>query len=171
MRKPYEESCRTLVERGVIDDVPSLKPRTPSYDDEEPLGLSFFRTHLEDEDLSALSLPRTFFGRSLIARCLWIDTDLSESCLCWNDFEDSDFSRALLTHADLRAANFERCNFDGADLTGADLRRSSFDECSFNGAKMSQARVTDEQLARLPLDPLQRDAVVVEDEGDEPPGG
>jgi uncharacterized protein YjbI with pentapeptide repeats len=174
MRKPYDESCRALVTLGLVEEpIPPLPSRMPSYDDEEPLGVSFFRTHLEDEDLAGLSLPRTFFGRSLVARCSWTGTDLSESRLCWNEFEDVDFSRAVLSRADLRASNYERCRFDGADLRGADLRSSSYLECSFRDAKLDGARVTERQVGQMGLDPAQRASVSVEleDEDDVPGGG
>ena len=172
MRRPYQESCRTLAERGLIDEPdPPLPVRMPAHDDEGPLGICFFRMHLEDQDLSGLSLPRTFFGRSLVARCTFADTDLSESCLCWNDFEDVDFSRASLAGADLRASNYERCRFDWADLSGADLRACGLHDCSLGGARLDGARLTAEQVARLPLDPSQRARVTVEEAGEEPAGG
>ena len=173
MRKSYEESCRTLLALGLIDaPAPPLPPGLPSYDDEEP-GVSFFRTHLKGAELSGLSLPRTFFGRSLVSGCAWVETDLSESRLCWNDFEDVDFSRALLARADLRASNFERCRFDGADLRGADLRGSSYLDCSFADARLDGARVTEEQLPAMRLTPTQRACACVEakDEEDLPGGG
>jgi BTB/POZ domain-containing protein KCTD9 len=171
--KTYEESCRVLRSKGLMDEpFPPLADRMPAYDDEEPHGLSIFRTHLMEEDLSGLTLPRTFFGRSLVARCLWVNTDLSESCLCWNDFERCDFSGAALRGADLRASNFEDCSFDAADLSRADLRGSSFTgQCSFIGATVEGMRVTLRQLARLSLSAKQRESVSVEEEGEMPPGG
>jgi hypothetical protein len=171
-RKSYEESFEVLVAEGLVEaPCPPLPSKMPAYDDEELLGVSFFRMHLEDLHLSGLTLPRTFFGRSLVARCRWSGTDLSGSCLCWNDFEDCDFAGASLAGADLRASNFERCSFASADLSGADARGSFFGECSFENATVSGMRVTAEQKDRLPLDPRQRELVVVEDEGEEPPGG
>lgn len=173
MRKPYEESCRALLALGLIDEPrPPLPPSMPSYDDEEPLGVCFFRMHVKDADLSELSLPRTFFGRSLVSGCSWVGSDLTESRLCWNDFEDVDFSRALLARADLRASNFERCRFDAADLRDADLRNSSYIDCSFQEATLDRARVTEGQLARMGLTPAQRASVSVENEDEEDvPGG
>lgn len=174
MRKPYEESCRTLIAKGLLEEpIPPLPPRMPAYDDEGDAGVCFFRTHLEDADLAGLTLPRTFFGRSLVARCSWVGTDLSESQLAWNDFEDVDFSSALLVRADLRASNYERCRFDGADLSGADLRNSAYLGCTFRGAHLAGARVSKALLARLGLDAAQQASVSVEidDEEDVPGGG
>jgi uncharacterized protein YjbI with pentapeptide repeats len=169
-RKPYEESCKVLIAEGLIDEPsPPLPSRMPAYSDDAPLGVSFFRMHLEDKQLSALTLPRSFFGRSLVARCSWADTDLSESCLCWNDFEVCDFTGASLARADLRASNYEDCRFDRADLSGADLRGSSFERCSFEGARVQGARVTEEQLQLF--DDAQRSLLSVESEDDPPDGG
>lgn len=167
-RKPYEESCSVLVTRGLLDTVPPLPPRMPAHDD-EVLGVSFFRTQVCDEDLSGLSLPRTFFGRSEIARCSFEGSDLSEARANWNDFEQVDFSRANLTGADLRASRFVRCHFDGANLAGADLRHSTFEGCSFRDARLSKTRVTEEQIPMLPR--AEREGMSIEEPGQEPEGG
>lgn len=133
--------------------------------------MSFFRTRLASEDLSDLTLPRTFFGRSEIAEVLFRNTDLSESVLCWNDFIEVDFSRACLSRCDLRAAVFNDCTFDGADLREADLRRSDFVDCSFKGAMPQGARFTAEQMEMLELSDSQEASLTISDEGDEPGGG
>lgn len=89
-RISYEESCRRLQEREHFPEkaVPPMPPHFPTSQDEEPLGISFFRTLLgEDEpgvieDMANMTLPRTFFGRSEVRQVSFEDTDLSESCLC-----------------------------------------------------------------------------------------
>jgi BTB/POZ domain-containing protein KCTD9 len=126
---------------------------------------------LADVDASGLTIPRTFFSRSAIERCSFVDTDLSESNLCWNDFEETDFSHAVLRGADLRASEFMGCSFENADLSGADLRQSGFDDCSFKNAHLEGARLTDDQLNALELSREQRKSVVPEGPGDEPDGG
>ena len=137
-RPSYEESIRLLRERGVLGpaDAPTLPPRMP-LPDEDPVGLEYFRTALQGEDLSGLSLPRTFFCRSEVAETSFHDSDLTESFMCWTDFIEVDFSSALLVRADLRASSFERVSFADADLSGADLRRSSFSGCKFKGARLA----------------------------------
>jgi uncharacterized protein YjbI with pentapeptide repeats len=124
-RRTYEQSVARLRGLGYLgkDETPVAPVRMPRYDDEEPLGVSFFRTEVIDADLSGLTLPRTFFGRSEIARTSFRDTDLSESSLCWNDFVAVDFSDASLAGADLRASVFEDCRFDRALMTGAVVTR------------------------------------------------
>ena len=102
-------------------------------------------------------------------------TDLSESCMCWNDFDDCDFSGADLSGCDMRASIFRRCSFAGAVLRGADLRRSSFDGCGFAGADLSGA-VAEDTGSRARLRELlsaEQVAAVswVESGGPEPPGG
>ncbi len=47
---------------------PFIPAGMPNHDNEEPLGLSYFRSGLIDADLHALTLPRTFFGRSSFER-------------------------------------------------------------------------------------------------------
>jgi BTB/POZ domain-containing protein KCTD9 len=88
-RLPYDLSCARLRELGLLahDDRAPMPERLPRHDDEEPLGFNLFRTRLSDAlDLSDLSLPRTFFGRSEINQVSFRNTDLRESNLCWNDF-------------------------------------------------------------------------------------
>jgi uncharacterized protein YjbI with pentapeptide repeats len=144
----------------------------PQYDDEEPLGVNFFRMMLEGDDLSSLSLPRTFFGRSELTNLSFHNTDLSESNLCWNDFIGANFSSALLVRCDIRASAFSDSSFSSADLSGADLRQSSFDGCDFTGARMSGAVLTVAQGAELALSDEQRSEISwADDDGPEPGGG
>ena len=56
------------------------------------MGLSFFRTFVGNGELDSLTIPRTFFGRSEKRAISFKNTDLSESCLCWSDFIDVDFT-------------------------------------------------------------------------------
>ena len=146
----------------------------PNYDDAEP-GFSLFRTNVEDADLSSLTLPRTFFGRSSLLRVRFANTDLSESRMCWNDFEECDFSGADLSGCDMRASSFEGCKFVGTILRGADLRRSSFDDCDFTGAELTGAVAEVEDAIGCVEDYLtdgQRSVMVgASDPGPEPPGG
>jgi len=173
-RLSYEESCRRL-QRDYLGEgaVPPLPDRMPRPDDEEPLGVSFFRTFVgEGDDLSNLFLPHTFFGRSEINNALFRNTDFTESNLCWNDFVDVDFTDAVLAGSDMRASLFQRVQFVRTDLRRADLRRSSFEGCTFEGALMVGAILTRNQKAGLGLSKSQIDDVAwSNDEGDEPDGG
>lgn len=76
-----------------------------------------FRTRVQG-DFRAMSLLRTFFGRSEVSEASFHDCDLSESTFCWCDFIGVDFSDADLRASDLRASNFERVRFDRCDLRG-----------------------------------------------------
>jgi len=89
---------------------PFVHSRMPRFDDEE-LGFMFFRTESIDADFSRCTLRRTFFGRSLLQKVKFSDTDLAESCMCWNDFNDCDFGKADLTGCDMRSSNFQNCWF------------------------------------------------------------
>ena len=150
------ETWQTLEDDGYemprdADGAPFVPPAMPNHDDDE-LGFSFYKEGLEDGELCDLTLPRTFFGRSLIERVAFVNTDLSQSRMCWNDFLGCDFSHADLAGADLRASRFVDCRFVGSVLRDADLRGAEFTNCDFTDADMTGA-------------------TAVEDPGPEPPGG
>ena len=172
-RISYEDSVRRLQKDYLeVGSTPPMPQRMPRYDDEE-LGVTFFRTFVgEHDDLSNLTLPRTFNGRSEINDALLCNTDLAESSLCWNDFIDVDFSEAIFFRSDLRASNFIRVKFDRADLREADLRRSSFVSCTFENTFVEGAVLTHKQAEQLRLTDAQRSALfLTSDEGLEPGGG
>jgi BTB/POZ domain-containing protein KCTD9 len=137
------------------------------------LGFNIFRTRLGDGlDLSCLTLPRTFFGRSEINRVSFRNTDLHESNLCWNDFQGTDFTGADLARSDMRSSRFKKVVFVSANLDGADLRRSSFVDCNFEGASMKGVAMTREQASTMHLSKMQRhDIDWREGSGPEPGGG
>ena len=173
-RRDYLDSIRRLKELGLLgpDESPILAVRIPQPEDEGPLGVCFYRTFLSDgADLSNLTLPRTFFGRSEIRDASFRNTDLTESNLRWNDFIDVDFTEAILTRADLRASQYTRVNFACADLRGADLRRSDFEDCVFDGALMEGALLARNQGSRLSLSAAQKTAIAWGDDGPQPSGG
>jgi uncharacterized protein YjbI with pentapeptide repeats len=144
----------------------------PRHDDPEPLGVSFFRTFVgEGDDLSNLTLPRTFFGRSEINDACFRNTDFTESNFCWNDFIDVDFSEALLVRCDIRASLFNRVKFIGCDLRDSDLRRSSFKDCDFTDAVMGGTILTRTQGAGLELSEEQRRQIKWADKNGPEPGG
>jgi uncharacterized protein YjbI with pentapeptide repeats len=134
-------------------------------------GFEFFRTKCEG-DYSSLSLPRTFFGRSLVEQASFEGSDLTESALCWNDFVEVNFSSASLHRADLRRSVFDRCLFIDCDLRGADLRGSDFTDCRFSGARL-EAAVVERGAGWLGgLDEAQRaQLTLAASEGDDPLGG
>lgn len=172
-RLSYEESCRRL-QPALLDEgaIPPIPERVPRHDDEVS-GVSIFRMLLgADVDLSNLTLPRTFFGRSELNGTALRNTDLTESNLCWNDFNKVDFSRAVLAGADLRASNFEQADFTAANLERADLRRSRFNKCRFDDAVLKGAVMTHAQGKKLSLSEAQRASIAwTSDDGPEPEGG
>lgn len=173
MRRTYTESCTELQRAGLLDpgQIPPLPSRQPRFDDPEPLGVTFFRTRVKG-DLTGMTLPRTFFSRSEVCDASFCESDLSESSLCWCDFNGVDFSDACLRASDLRGSCFERVRFVRCDLREADLRRSSFKACDFAECLMRGAKLTRDQASRLLLSPLQQaDVAWQSDDGDEPGGG
>lgn len=173
-RVSYEDSCRRL-QPDYLDpgEVPPQPDHLPQYDDPEPLGVNFFRTFVGDgTDLSNLTLPRTFFGRTEVNGVSFVNTDLSESNLCWNDFLDVDFTDSVLARCDIRASSFIRVQFVTANLQGADLRRSTFEHCRFDGAVMDGAILTRRQGSKLFLTKEQSTQIAwATDDGPEPRGG
>jgi uncharacterized protein YjbI with pentapeptide repeats len=175
-RRSLEETWRHLGDTMPRDELgqPFVPPAMPNYDD-RVLGFSFFRHIVEGGDLSNMTLPRTYFGRSGLERVSFQNTDLSESRMCWNDFTGCDFSSADLSGCDMRASLFRDCRFDGTNLRGADLRRSSFEGCSFVGADMAGAVADDYETMDYLFDKLteaQRATMSVPaDPGPQPPGG
>ena len=186
-RLSYEESCRLLQRLGYSDVgaegvIPPIPDHRPQIDD-DPLGVTFFRTFVGqdieqgDDDvrhrnLENLTLPRTFFGRSYIQHVSFKNTDLSESTLCWNDFTEVNFTDADLSECDLRASSFSEIDFVQTNLRNADLRRSSFEACDFTDADMRGAKLTREQAEQILLsDQQQQEIDWQESDGEEPPGG
>jgi uncharacterized protein YjbI with pentapeptide repeats len=179
-RISYEESYRRLQERGHFPEkaVPPIRPQLPSIQDEAPVGISFFRTLVGEEepglmeDMANMTLPRTFFGRSYVRQVSFKGCDLSESCLCWNDFTEVDFTKANLSGSDLRASLFQSVLFVRADLSDADLRQSVYENCDFSGAAMRRTVLTHEQGEALMLSEQQRREIDWQQEdGEEPEGG
>jgi len=158
--------------------VPPMPARMPTIQDDEPLGVSFFRTFVgEDEpgsteDISGMTLPRTFFGRTEVQQVSFENTNFSESVLCWCNFTEVDFTKTNLSGADLRASVFRRVLFVQSDLSGADLRQSLYENCAFTDAVMHGAKLTREQADGLELSEQQRTEIDWQKEdGDEPDGG
>jgi len=180
MRKSLEESWRTLEAMGhemprLPDGTPHLPSRMPSFDDESPVNIAFFRTQWEGADLSRLTLPRMYFALSGFDRVNFAESEWAESRMCWNDFIRCDFSHANLSRCDMRASKFDGCVFRGADLSGCDLRRSNFDACIFEGAKMAGA-IVHKRSASEDLIPLLSKEQLAEIQwvgeiGEAPPGG
>lgn len=171
-RLDYATSCQKLHKLGLTASAnPPLPDRLPRYDDEEPLGVNFFKTEVSG-DLSGLTLPRTFFGRSEITKASFRNSDLHESNLCWNDFSDVNFGKADLSRCDIRASLLESVFFHDCNLALADLRQSGFTGCSFEGASMKGAVLTYEQKEALHLSASQISEISwTHDPGEEPDGG
>lgn len=172
-RASFTDSVRRLQVLRVLEaGERTIPPRMPRFDDDPSASVNIFRARLADADLSSLTLPRSFFGRSEITKVDFTGSDLSESNMCWNNFTDVSLAAALLTGADLRASVFVRVRFDMADLRGADLRLASFDRCSFIGAKMDRVRLTKQTAESLLLHAEQRSAIQWEaGDGPVPDGG
>jgi uncharacterized protein YjbI with pentapeptide repeats len=110
------------------------------------VDITFFRGLWDwddDGDFSNLTLPRRFMNRTTFRRMSFVNTDLNQSFMCWNDFIECDFTDADLTCCDMRESIFRNCKFVRCRLIGADLQRSSFAGCDFTGADLTGARVDD----------------------------
>ena len=173
-RYTYEASCKRLQAMEIIDrgEIPLLPETMPSHDDEGPLGVSFFRSLLQSGDLSNMTLPRTYFGRSEIRHIAFRNCDLSESRACWNDFLFVNFSGAILTGMDFRASILKSVNFEAADLTNADFRHCDLEKCKFGRAIMSGVKMPDRFKSAFKWTKRQlNDIEWCLNAGEEPPGG
>jgi BTB/POZ domain-containing protein KCTD9 len=174
-RLDFAQSIERLRKLGLVspDQHPRMPSRMPQYDDETIEGLSIFRSGNDASgDMSNLTIPRTYVGRSELDVVAIRNTDLSESNLCWNDFVKCDFELAIIDRADMRASNFVECNFAFASLLNVDMRHSSFSNCRFTNADVSGAIIAKEQLKELGLSAKQLASVVLRQEaGPEPNGG
>jgi uncharacterized protein YjbI with pentapeptide repeats len=141
--------------------------------EEDPVEIMFFRTAREESLLADLTLPRRYINRSSFTRVSFVNTDLNQSFMCWNDFIECDFTDADLTCCDMRASIFRNCSFVRCKLVGADLRRSSFENCDFTDADLTGAKKTWDQdidnLDDLDVPDLLMD--IREDDGPQPKGG
>jgi uncharacterized protein YjbI with pentapeptide repeats len=169
MRLSYDESCQFL--GCEPSEIPPLKNRPPRYDD-EILGLSFYKTGIEQQEWRSLTIPRTFVGRSLIEAASIIDCDLSESVMCWNDFNSVDFSRSDLVKTDMKSSNFIGVDFSGCNLSEADFRGSGLERCNFQGANLDGAILETRWHGDLPFTQEQKASIAwVDEPGEPPPGG
>ena len=155
-RLSYEESCVLLQRLGYCGagsdgEIPPIPDHLPQCDDDE-LGVSFFRTIVGDgELLENLTLPRTFFGRSEVGPISFKNSDLSESNLCWNNFNHVNFEDTDLSGSDLRGSIFKNVKFVKTNLRRADLRHASFQACDFTNADMQGAKMTRIRALRIRL--------------------
>jgi BTB/POZ domain-containing protein KCTD9 len=177
MRKTVPETWAELEAQGwemprTASGEPFIPPGMPNHDDDE-LGFYFYKGGAPDADFSDMSLPRMLFGRSYLERMLFTNTALTESRMCWNSFEDCDFTGADLTGCDMRSSIFRRCKFVGAVMCGADLRRSTFEACEFLGADLAGVVIesNDDDFADCLSEQQQQVVAWTEDSGPEPPGG
>lgn len=176
-RLSYEDSYKLLQRLNHLPastggTTPHKPDHRPQFDDEDLVGIRFFRTSLVESDLESLTLTRAFFGRSEIASVTFKNTNLSESTLCWNDFSGVNFSDADLSDCDLRASLFRECSFVRANLRDADLRRSNFKQCDFADANLRGAKLTHKQGEQIHLSEQQKAEVDwQESDGEQPPGG
>jgi BTB/POZ domain-containing protein KCTD9 len=174
-RLNFPDSIERLRLAGLIapEDNFVIPKRMPQYDDEAIDGFSIFRMGLDETaDLSNLTLPRTYIGRSELNGVSFRNSDINESNMCWNDFILSNFEFAVLDSSDSRATNFSNCNFRHCSLRQTDLRHSTFSNCSFVNTDFSGAIVTELQLVEMGLTKEQISTIDLRaDAGPEPDGG
>lgn len=171
MRRSYAESFTVLAEAVEIVGDPKPDVARPPRHDDADFGPSIFRALVASTDLSELTLPGLYVGRSELRQVFFADSDLHLSTFNWNDLVDCSFYLCDLSGSDLRACVFERCSFTRADLSRADLRHSTFGGCDFTGANLAGATLHDSQREIVHLSEEQAAAVVWTDAASEPAGG
>ena len=175
MRQSQKDSWRRAVELGAYvipkADSKSLEDFVPELNPAQE-RLSFFRSLIEDCDLSDLTLDELDCCRCTFDRVTIVNSSLLKASMCWNDFLDCEFVSTDLMHADMRASVFLRCAFNDSKLDFADLRRSTFEFCEFLGASLVNTKLTYEQGEGLQLDKTQCEQIDWHDDaGPEPYGG
>ncbi|MGC4045978.1 MAG: pentapeptide repeat-containing protein [Armatimonas sp.] len=153
------------------DGSPKLPAKRPQAGKPGFGSIEMYKSGWKDADMRNLTVPRCFFARSLFEQVLLTNTDLTESWLCWNNFEYCDFSEAVLTQCDMRCSYWLDCSFDDANLTGADLRGSDFVNCTFDGAIFKDALVLPRDVLLEQLSEAQKAGIVLKRRGGQPHDG
>ena len=122
-----------------------LVPTQALTEDTEEEDFTFFRTFLREANLSRMTLPRTYFGRTGFELVSFLDSDLKQSYMCENDWLDCDFTAADLSETDMSSSLYYGCRFKRAILNDADLREAEFVDCDFTEAEMRGAVLSHEQ--------------------------
>jgi uncharacterized protein YjbI with pentapeptide repeats len=113
--------------------------------------ITFFRKGYRGGDFSDLTIPRRYMNRTSFEGVLFINTDLNQSFMCWNDFIDCDFTDADLTCCDMRSSIYRNCKFIRCKLIGANLQRSTFTGSDFTDADLTGVSVDDHSFDTLDL--------------------
>lgn len=158
-RRGYQESFDRAKSKESLQGRPKPEVQSPPRHDADDPGPHYFKAELIKADLSGLTLPGLFAGRSDFRGVTFAGSDLHLSNLCWNEFLLCDFEGAVLSKSDLRASNFRKCRFKDADLAGCDLRHATFEECDFTGAGFKGATLTRGQQKKLPLSDEQKSQI------------
>ncbi len=153
------------------DGSPKLPTKPPQAGTPGFGSIEMYKNGWEDGDMSNLTVPRCFFARSLLERVSFLNTELTESWLCWDNFEGCDFWKSVLTRCDMRCSYWKNCRFDKADLTGADLRGSNFENCTLEGATFKDTLVLPGDVLLAQLSEAQKAGIVLKRQGGQPHDG
>jgi BTB/POZ domain-containing protein KCTD9 len=153
------------------DGSPLLPARAPRAGKPGFGSVEVYKSGWDGADMRNLTVPRSFFARSLLERVSFQNTDLSESWFCWNDFDGCDFSGARLAQSDMRCSYWKNCCFDGADLTHTDLRGSTFENCTFVGANLALAKILPGDDLLAVLSEQQQAGLIQKQQGSKPYDG
>ena len=126
-------------------------------------------------NLQNLTLPRILINRTGLSHVSFAGSDLYESFMCRDDFENCDFTLANLSKCDMRASRFVKCKFRNANLQGADFRMAELTGCEFSDANMTGTifddTITYKSLLNKLSDSQKRVICWAPHAGPEPPGG
>lgn len=116
---------------------------------------------IDDTDFSEVQWHKATLNRVRLRKINLCDADLSESKLQFVDFEEVDFTNALLykcnflgaklSHIDFTGADLRNVIFDQAELShvcfkGANLEGASLQGTVFHGSDLCQALICKDQL-------------------------
>ncbi len=95
-----------------------------------------------DADLTGSTLTGAMLWRVTFLRAKLNCTDFSRAIMIHADLGQADLSQAILIKADLRLADLRHANLQGADLRRADLRYADLRGAQLHGAKLDGAKLT-----------------------------
>jgi uncharacterized protein YjbI with pentapeptide repeats len=94
-------------------------------------------------NLSNVNLNRMTARNSTFTTCLFADSDLNFSDLCFSLFLDCNFEKANLVVTKIGSAEFIDCDFSGADLSYC-----SAEETDFTGSKLIATKLNNMSLVK-----------------------
>jgi uncharacterized protein YjbI with pentapeptide repeats len=112
---------------------------------------TFDNVSVREISMRGASMPDASFVGASLRHCDFSDARLSRSDFGTALLVDSQFERAAMRFAGMRAVEVRRCHFDGAQLDASNWDDAVVEESSFPAASLAGARFTDARLEECDL--------------------